>query len=161
MMNSIGTKSPPPKGGRVREGGHYKKAEGGQKENEAISPDKSPRCGADKSASTNARRLRREMTDAQRLLWRRIRGKQIDGYRFRKQVPLGHFIADFACMTPRLVIEIDGGQHAERTAHDDARTSWLESQGFVVLRFWNNEVSGNIDGVLLTIADTLRELGDG
>lgn len=153
MMNTTSAKSPPPQGGRVREGG--------QKENQAISPDKSPRRWADRSASANARRLRREMTDAERLMWRRIRGKQIDGYRFRKQVPLGRFVADFACMTPRLVIEIDGGQHAERTAQDDDRTSWLESQGFVVLRFWNNEVTGNIDGVLQTIATSLRGLGDG
>jgi len=146
------SESPPPKGGRVREGGKEK--------TQLPPPEKSPRRWADKSASTNARRLRRNMTDAERLLWSRLRGKQIDGFRFRKQVPLGRFVADFACMEPRLAIEIDGGQHARQMAQDDARSVWLESQGFTVLRFWNNEVSDNIEGVLQTIARTLRELDD-
>jgi len=137
------TCSPPPEGGRVREGGH-KRA--------------SPRRWAAESASRNARRLRREMTDIERALWARLRGKQLDGYRFRKQVPLGRFIADFACMQPKLIIEVDGGHHADSVDHDAERTEWLRSQDFAVLRFWNNEVSENMDGVLQVVIDKLHEL---
>jgi len=143
VAERMGTDSPPPKGGRAREGG-YKKA--------------SPRRWSEPLANKNARRLRREMTDAERQLWTRLRGKQLEGYRFRKQVPLGRFVADFACMEPQLIVEVDGGQHVDRTDHDDARTAWLETQGFRVLRFWNNEVSDNMEGVLQLIAMALREI---
>ena len=142
--------SPPPKGGLKRrkafqrEGG-YKKA--------------SPRRWSEKSAQKNARHLRRDMTDAERALWAQLRGKQLDGYRFRRQAPLGRFVADFACMDPPLIIEVDGGQHADRMEYDAERTAWLEEQGFTVLRFWNNEVSENMDGVLQVILNTLHEIG--
>ena len=72
------------------------------------------------------------------------------GLQFRRQLPLGRYIVDFACPAARLIVEVDGGQHAE--ARDAGRTAWLEGQGFRVLRFWNNEVLGNLDGVLTAIA---------
>jgi very-short-patch-repair endonuclease len=83
---------------------------------------------------------------------------QIDGLPFRKQVPVGDYIPDFACLAIKLVIEVDGGQHDARKAEDDARTAVLEAQGYRVLRFWNNEVFGNIDGVLQVIVETCRSL---
>ena len=96
---------------------------------------------------TNARRLRREMTDAERLLWAQLRQRQVAGLKFRRQHPLGSFIVDFVCIEARLVIEVDGGQHGEWQPADEARTAWLNSQGYRVLRIWNNEVLQNIDGV--------------
>src|SRR6266404_2835045 len=102
-------------------------------------------------ASTRARQLRSNPTDAEMRLWSKLRRKQIDGHRFRRQVPIGPYIADFVCLERRLVIEVDGGQHSESIA-DDARTAWLEGQGFCVLRFWNNDVLGNTEGVLTVIA---------
>jgi very-short-patch-repair endonuclease len=99
-------------------------------------------------ASSIARTLRRNLTDAEQRLWSRLRHRQIDGCRFRRQVPLGPHVVDFACLAARLVIEVDGGQHAWRIEKDAARTSWLQANGFHVLRFWNNEVLGNLDGVL-------------
>ena len=97
-----------------------------------------------------ARRLRKNPTDAETRLWSRLRRKQLDGHRFRRQVSLGPYVADFVCFEARLIVEVDGGQHAERAA-DTARTAWLEAQGYRVLRFWNNDVLGNIDGVVETI----------
>lgn len=103
-----------------------------------------------------ARELRGNPTDAESKLWLRLRRKQVDGHRFRRQVPLGPYVVDFACFDARLIIEVDGGQHTEETAERDAtRTAWLEGQGFRVLRFWNNEVLGNIDGVIETIRAAL------
>jgi very-short-patch-repair endonuclease len=98
-----------------------------------------------------ARLLRINMTDAERKLWSLVRRKQLQGFRFRRQVPLGRYVADFACMSARLVIELDGGQHADRSEYDQHRTAWLNGNGFRVLRFWNDEVFTNADGVLETI----------
>ena len=96
---------------------------------------------------TTARRLRRSMTDAECELWSRLRNGQFDGYKFRRQAPLGPYVLDFFCESERLVVEVDGGQHAD--SKDDAlRTSWLAARGCRVVRFWNNEVLQNIDGVL-------------
>ena len=106
-------------------------------------------------ADTNARALRKSMTEAETVLWSRLRQRRIGGFRFRRQAPIGRFIADFACFEARLVIEVDGGQHTERAEQDAARTRWLESQGFRVLRFWNNQVLREIEGVEEVI---LREL---
>ena len=97
------------------------------------------------------RLLRRNATDAERELWRHLRGKQIDGAKFRRQHPFGDYILDFACLDRRIVIELDGGQHAESTAYDSERTLHLEQAGFVVLRFWNNEVFENMEGILEVI----------
>jgi very-short-patch-repair endonuclease len=97
-----------------------------------------------------AHALRRNTTDAEKKLWSRLRKLDVDGSHFRRQVPIGPYIADFACMAARLLIEIDGSQHAEdhQQAHDEARTRWLENEGYRVLRFWNNDIGKNIDGVM-------------
>ncbi len=104
-----------------------------------------------------ARHLRRTMTDAERLLWRHLRGRQLGGHKFRRQVPVGRYIADFLCQEARLIVELDGGQHAERADYDDKRTAVLESLGYRVIRFWNTDVLANTDGVLTTILNELAE----
>lgn len=104
-----------------------------------------------------ARQLRKNMTDAERRLWSRLRRGQIHGRRFRRQHPIGPFIADFACTQAKLVVELDGGQHAARKDEDTARTRWLVARGYRVLRFWNNEVLTNTDGVVQVVATTLLE----
>ena len=101
-----------------------------------------------------ARRLRRDMTDAERLLWSRLRAGQL-GVKFRKQVWLGPFIADFLSVEAKLVVEVDGGQHAENRENDDRRAGVMAELGYRTLRFWNNDVLENIDGVLITIANAL------
>jgi very-short-patch-repair endonuclease len=107
-------------------------------------------------ASSIARTLRQNLTDAERRLWSRLRGRQLDGCRFRRQAPLGPYVVDFVCFAARLVIEVDGGQHSSRAEEDAERSSWLEANGFHVLRFWNNEVHGNLEGVLETIRRALQ-----
>ena len=97
------------------------------------------------------------MTDAELRLWTRLRVEQIDGYRFRRQVPIGPYVVDFACLKARLVIEVDGGQHVQAKEQDDKRTAWLASQGFRVLRFWDNDVLTQTDGVLEAIRVALPE----
>ena len=103
---------------------------------------------------TRAQRLRREMTDAERKLWSALRNRQLDGAKFRRQQPIGPFIADFVCQEQRLIIEADGGQHADGVT-DDRRTAFLESKGYRVLRFWNNDILSNLDGVAQVIAVAL------
>ena len=102
-----------------------------------------------------ATRLRGAMTEAEKKLWYRLRLNQIGGYAFRRQVSIGHYVADFACLRKKLVIEVDGGQHDWQKAADDERTAELEARGYRVIRFWNNEVLQNTDGVVLVIARTL------
>jgi len=102
-----------------------------------------------------ARQLRRNQTDVEGKLWSRLRARQLCGAKFRRQYPIGGFIADFCCYERRLVVELDGGQHAEHVDADQRRTDFFVSQGYRVLRFWNNEVIENIDGVLERIAHTL------
>ena len=85
----------------------------------------------------------------------RCRNGQLLGARFRRQAVIGRYIADFACFAPKLVIELDGGQHAEQAVYDEARTRWLVAEGFVVLRFWNNDVLSNLDGIVESIAAAL------
>ena len=103
----------------------------------------------------NARKLRKRMTDAERALWLLLRRKQIEGHRFRKQVPIGQYIVDFCCLDARLVIEVDGGQHSE-SATDSERDTWLKSQRFRVMRFWNNDVLENPEGVMQAILKALE-----
>ena len=104
------------------------------------------------STVERARELRKTMTDAERLLWKRLRRRQVHGLYFRRQHPIGPFIADFACIHTRLVIELDGGQHMQASDKDAARTRWLEQSGYRVLRFWTNDVLTQIDAVLQVIA---------
>ena len=94
-----------------------------------------------------ARQLRRNQTDAEKFLWSTLRNRQLNGYKFKRQVPVGIYIADFLCQEAMLIVELDGGQHAEQQDYDQRRTHWLESQGFRVLRLWNNDVLLNIIGV--------------
>jgi very-short-patch-repair endonuclease len=103
-----------------------------------------------------SRQLRRASTDAERRMWSALRDRRLARYKFRRQHPIGHYVVDFTCTKRALVIEIDGGQHADRTT-DTRRTAQLESQGWKVMRFWNNEVLANTGGVIDTI---LRALGD-
>jgi very-short-patch-repair endonuclease len=105
-------------------------------------------------ATQRARRLRRTSTDSERLMWRLLR-ENFPHARFRRQVPLRHFIVDFASHPYRLVIEVDGGQHDN--AADSARTAIIADEGYVVIRFWNNEVLCNSDGVLAAIDGALRD----
>ena len=95
-----------------------------------------------------ARRLRRDQTDAERALWFRLRDRRLKGLKFRRQMPIKSYVVDFCCESARLIIELDGGQHAERSIEG---TADLEAYGYLVLRFWNNDVLSNIEGVLKTI----------
>jgi len=106
-------------------------------------------------ATSRARRLRKNPTNAELRLWSRLRNKQLAGYGFRRQAPIGPYIVDFVCFSEKLVIEVDGGQHAG-TDKDQRRTDWLKSHGFRVLRFWNHDVLGNTNGVVDTILGILR-----
>jgi very-short-patch-repair endonuclease len=103
-----------------------------------------------------ARRLRRDATDAEQLLWRAPRESGMT-WRFRRQHPIGGHIADFACPAGKLVIELDGGQHSSEANADAARSAALARHGYRVIRFWNNDVIGNIEGVVATIEAALKE----
>ena len=105
---------------------------------------------------TLSRNLRKNQTDAEKLLWRSLRGKQLEGLRFRRQHPIGRYIVDFVCLDKRLVLELDGDQHGEEAGQikDYERDLWLNKEGYQVLRFWNSEVFTNMEGVLETIRYT-------
>jgi len=105
-------------------------------------------------ARSRARSLRTSLTDAERRIWYRLRAHRFYDVSFRRQFPVGRYVVDFVCLEARLIIEIDGGQHSE-SRQDSIRDAWLRSQGFEVLRFWNNDVLSNFDGVLESIANTL------
>lgn len=104
--------------------------------------------------TAEAKVLRRNATDAEKKLWSLLRDRQLMGWKFRRQVPLGPYIVDFYCADAKLVVEADGGQHAE-SAGDETRTAWLNQNGYRVKRYWNNEVLKNPEGV---IADLLANL---
>ena len=104
-----------------------------------------------------ARSLRRTSTNAEILLWQHLRNRRLPGYKFRRQVPIGKYIVDFLCEDLAIVIELDGGQHMEQEKYDTTRSEWLVANGFRVLRFWNNDVMRNIDGVLQSLTLTLSE----
>jgi len=104
-----------------------------------------------------ARRLRRSQTDAERALWLRLRDRRLAGWKFKRQTPIDRFIVDFCCADSKLIVELDGGQHAVQTAQDAERTQTLSALGYLVLRFWNNDVLTNIDGVLEDILSTLPQ----
>ena len=107
---------------------------------------------------TRTRRLRRDSTDTENALWNLVRGRQLLGYKFRRQMPIGSYIADFVCLERKLIVELDGGQHQEQTDYDAERTRWLESQGFRVIRFWNNQVLEETDAVQDAILLALQEV---
>jgi very-short-patch-repair endonuclease len=107
-------------------------------------------------AQRRALELRQQSTDAEWKLWRHLRNRQIDGVKFRRQVAIGPYIADFLAVDALLVIELDGGQHASQVDYDEERTAWLQQHGFRVLRFWNNDVLANTEGVLEAIQRFLR-----
>jgi very-short-patch-repair endonuclease len=102
-----------------------------------------------------ARRLRREMTDAESKLWSELRARQLDGVKFRRQVPIGPFIADFCAPERKLIVELDGEHHLEQEMHDRERTRYLEHRGYRVVRFWNDEVLRELDDVLERIQSFL------
>ena len=104
-----------------------------------------------RSLTSRARELRRQSTDAERALWSRLRGRGLQGVKFRRQARIEHYIVDFLSTKHRLIIELDGGHHADQRESDDARTRDLESRGFRVLRFWNNDVLREPDSVLEAI----------
>jgi adenine-specific DNA-methyltransferase len=108
-----------------------------------------------RSTIHRARALRSRPTDAEKFLWKHLRLRQLDGYKFRRQRPVGPYIVDFVCLEKKLVIEVDGGQHAENQVADCRRDAWLRSQGYEVLRFWNDEVLKKIDGVSEVIFQAL------
>ncbi|MGH8581802.1 MAG: endonuclease domain-containing protein [Gammaproteobacteria bacterium] len=108
------------------------------------------------AALKRARKLRAEMSDAERWLWRNLRKRQVGAYRFRRQHPLGRHIVDFVRLEARLVIEVDGGQHVEGKEYDRQRSTWLEQKGYRVLRFWNHEVLTETEAVLLAIDQVLQ-----
>ena len=109
-----------------------------------------------------ARALRKDMTDGERKLWHALRARQLDGMRFRRQHPIGPYIADFVCLERRLVIEVDGGHHMEddQIAHDARRDRWLNTEGYRVLRFPAIDVFQNLHAVVDAIWATLQEISD-
>jgi very-short-patch-repair endonuclease len=94
-----------------------------------------------------ARELRNNPTEAERLLWRHLRLRQIGGYKFRRQQPVGRYIVDFVCLEKRLIVELDGGQHQKQASYDARRSAWLQAQGFHILRFWDHEVLKHVEAV--------------
>jgi very-short-patch-repair endonuclease len=98
-----------------------------------------------------AKYLRIHQTDAERMVWKHLRNRRFEGYKFRRQVSLGPHVVDFICFEANLIIEVDGGQHSEQRGKDETRTQWLRSQGFTVLRIWNHDVLTQIQSVLEAI----------
>jgi BirA family biotin operon repressor/biotin-[acetyl-CoA-carboxylase] ligase len=109
---------------------------------------------AEKRLTGLARNLRNNATEAEKRLWMHLRTSQFEGAKFTRQFPIGDFIADFACRALHLAIELDGGQHSDSPT-DTNRTRLIEVHGYRVIRFWNNEVLGNMDGVLQVIAQEI------
>lgn len=110
--------------------------------------------------NTIARILRKRPTEAERFLWRRLRGRQVHGFKFRRQFPIGEFVLDFVCLERKLAVELDGGQHAFQVEYDADRSTWLQEQGFQVLRFWNSQVFRETDAVLRDIATAVLSNGN-
>ncbi len=126
----------------VGEGGEDRRSEPGEG---ALSPQ-----------VTRARKLRAEMTDAERTLWRALRDRRFAGYKFRRQAPIGPYVADFLCYDCRIVVEADGGQHAG-SQRDKRRDAWFAANGYRVVRFWNNDILSNLEGVLTVLHEALQE----
>ncbi|MBB5708088.1 endonuclease domain-containing protein [Sphingopyxis panaciterrulae] len=111
-----------------------------------------------KRPTARSRELRLNATDAERKLWQQISARKVAGVRFNRQFPIGSFICDFVSRSARLVIEVDGGQHAVDVAKDEARTAYLEARGYRVIRFWNNDVLERIEGVVSEIERVLADM---
>ena len=107
------------------------------------------------SLLNNAKSLRSNMTDAEQKLWYHLRASRFMGLKFKRQKPLGPYIIYFVCLEEKLIIELDGGQHAENIAYDQKRDAWLRDQGYKVLRFWDNELFNQTESVLEKIRITL------
>lgn len=105
----------------------------------------------------HARQLRRTSTDAEKLLWRYLRNRQLANCKFRRQVPIDRYIADFVCLEAKLIIELDGGQHADRQVYDEQRSQALNRRGYRVIRFWNNEVMTETSAVLERVRSLLLQ----
>jgi very-short-patch-repair endonuclease len=103
----------------------------------------------------HAKRMRHVPTDAESTLWRQLRAGRLADYKFKRQQPIGNFIVDFVCFSQKMVIEVDGGQHVDLKIRDEARTAWLQAQGFRILRFWNNDVLQRRE---LVLKEILRQL---
>ena len=105
------------------------------------------------------RELRQRQTEAEKILWYKLRNRQLDGAKFRRQHPIGNYIVDFACLEKNLIIEIDGSQHNKEQAKekDEQRTLWLEKESYKIIRFWNSDILNNIEGVLLYIKNVLDQ----
>lgn len=122
---------------------------------------------SDEKALNNAKTLRTQQTDAEQRLWYHLRAHRFMDVKFKRQKPLGRYIVDFVCLELRLIIEVDGGQHAEQVEYDQRRDAWLRSEGYTVLRFWNNEVMQQLEGVLeqirlaVTLSASPRPLAGG
>lgn len=109
----------------------------------------------DDTFKQRARHLRQNMTDAEKHFWRAVRQSQLSGLKFRRQVIIGEYIVDFVCFEAKLIIELDGGQHAENKFYDEKRTEYLTQHGFQVIRFWNHEVLNQINEVLEQVLNKL------
>jgi very-short-patch-repair endonuclease len=112
---------------------------------------------ASKLRRDRARRLRRDQTEAEARLWDRLRAGRLEGWKWRRQVPVGPFVVDFLCLEAALVVELDGGIHAELADRDARRDAYLRARGLTVLRFWNAEVSARLERVCWTILSACRE----
>ena len=110
--------------------------------------------GANEGKTDHARKLRHISTRAELLLWNKLRARQLGGFKFIRQEPIGRYVVDFVCRERRLVVEVDGGQHATSRL-DPIRDEWLRARNYRILRFWNNDVLGNIEGVLETILSAM------
>ncbi|RPJ18420.1 MAG: endonuclease domain-containing protein [Chloroflexi bacterium] len=106
-------------------------------------------------AYERARALRKALTPAERKLWARLRNRQLNGVRFRRQHAIGEYIPDFVAIKPKLIVELDGSQHLEQTEYDEERTQHFELQGYRVIRFWNNDVEKKMESVILAIIHAL------
>jgi very-short-patch-repair endonuclease len=109
-------------------------------------------------AGARARTLRQNTTEAEKRVWQILRSQQMNEYKFRRQVPIGRYIADFVCHEARLILEIDGGQHDRSSPQEAERSRFLQNEGYRILRFWNNEVLANLDGIHATIAAELGRI---
>lgn len=123
----------------------------------------SPACGRGVGGEgalllERAKSLRTHQTDAEQRLWYCLRAHRFMGLKFKRQKPVGNYIVDFVCYTPMLVVEIDGGQHAEQVAYDRKRDAYLKGEGFVVLRFWNNQILNETDAVMESIRQAVITL---